>query len=389
MGKIVNKIPFNKSPVVGIEIDYIREAIDSKYLAGDGVFSRKCEATLENMTGTKKALLMPSCTAGLEICAMLVNIQPGDEVILPSFTFVSTANAFVLRGAKVIFVDVEADTMNISPSAIKAAITPRTKAIVVVHYAGVSCKMDEIMGIAATHDLFVIEDAAQAIGNSYKGKALGTIGHLGVFSFHETKNITSGGEGGALLINDETFIERAEIIREKGTNRKLFLRGNVDKYTWVDVGSSFLPSELQAAYLLAQLENKDKILQRRLELWKTYFEKLSILEKSSLVTLPIVPSYSSNNAHIFYLKCKDIEERTALISYLFERGVMAVFHYIPLHTSKCGLELGEFIGEDINTSIESQRLVRLPLFYELTNEEVSYVCENIIKFYDEIKNGRI
>jgi dTDP-4-amino-4,6-dideoxygalactose transaminase len=367
--------------VTGYEIDYIQEAIESKALSGDGYFSKKCERTLENILNAKKALLVPSCTAALELSALVIDIQPGDEVIVPSYTFVSTANAFALRGARLIFVDVESETMNISPAAIEEAITPKTRAIIPVHYAGIACKMDEIMALADKHNLFVIEDAAQAIGNSYKGKALGSIGHFGTFSFHETKNITSGGEGGALIINDERFIEKAEIIREKGTNRKLFLRGAVDKYTWVDIGSSFLPSEIQCAYLYAQLENLEMINSRRLYIWSLYRDKLSPLEDAGKVVLPFVPNYSTNNAHIFYLKCKDIEERSALIAYLKERNIMAVFHYVPLHSSKCGLEFGEFRGKDVHTTVESEKLLRLPLFYELSDVEVVSICEHIINFY--------
>lgn len=377
----MNSIPFNKSPVTGFEIEYIREAIESKALSGDGYFSKKCEKILEETTNAKKALLVPSCTAALELSALLINIKSGDEVIVPSYTFVSTANAYALRGATLVFVDVEPDTMNISPEAIENAITTRTKAIVPVHYAGVACKMDEIMALADKHGLYVIEDAAQAVGSDYKGRPLGSIGHFGTYSFHETKNITSGGEGGVLLINDARFIDKAEIIREKGTNRKLFLRGSVDKYTWVDIGSSFLPSEIQCAYLYAQLENLHAINSRRLEIWNQYKNSLRPLEEKGLVTLPFVPEYSSNNAHIFYLKCKDLSQRTALIAHLKEHNIMAVFHYVPLHSSKCGKELGEFSGHDNYTTIESERLVRLPLFYGLSNDEVMVICEHIVDFF--------
>ncbi|MFA0691744.1 dTDP-4-amino-4,6-dideoxygalactose transaminase [Vibrio splendidus] len=376
----MNKIPFNKSSVTGFEIEYIRQAIESKALSGDGYFSKKCENILEVQTSTQKALLVPSCTAALEFSALLIDVQPGDEIIVPSYTFVSTANAFALRGAKLVFVDVEPETMNISPSAIEQAITSKTKAIVPVHYAGVACKMDEIMALANEHGLYVIEDAAQSIGNNYKGKPLGSIGHFGTFSFHETKNITSGGEGGVLLINDQRFVEKAEIIREKGTNRKLFLRGAVDKYSWVDIGSSFLPSEIQCAYLFAQLENLQEINGRRLELWNIYKSKLQSLENEGIVTLPFVPEYSSNNAHMFYLKCQSIDERSALIEYLNEQNIMAAFHYVPLHTSKCGKELGEFCGEDVYTTMESERLVRLPLFYELRDDEVLTICGHVNDF---------
>ncbi|EOD80111.1 4-keto-6-deoxy-N-Acetyl-D-hexosaminyl-(Lipid carrier) aminotransferase [Grimontia indica] len=377
----MNSIPFNKSPVLGTEIDYIRQAIESRALCGDGIFSKRCEVLLTEMTSTHRALMVPSCTAALELSAILIDIQPGDEVILPSFTFVSTANAYALRGAKLVFVDIEKDSMNLDPKRVEEAITDRTKAIVVVHYAGMACKMDEIMQIAEKNNIYVIEDAAQAIGNHYRDRALGSIGHLGTFSFHETKNITSGGEGGALLINDEKLIERAEIIREKGTNRKLFLRGVVDKYSWVDIGSSFLPSEIQCAYLLAQLENIKKINGKRLALWNTYAAELSVLEEKGIVTLPSVPEYTGNNAHIFFLKCKNIDERSELITYLRNHNVAAVFHYVPLHSSKYGKTSGFFHGADHFTTCESEKLVRLPLYFELTENEVKKVCSLILEFF--------
>ncbi|WP_460751866.1 dTDP-4-amino-4,6-dideoxygalactose transaminase [Marinomonas epiphytica] len=374
-------IPFNKAPVLGTELAYIQQAIDSASLAGDGNFSRKCEALLESITLSQKVLLMPSCTAALEASALLVDIRPGDEVIMPSYTFVSTANAFALRGAKVVFVDIVENTMNISPEAIKRAITSKTKAIVVVHYAGVACDMDEIMLLARENDLFVIEDAAQAIGSHYKGKALGTIGHLGAYSFHETKNITSGGEGGALLINTPSLVERAEIIREKGTNRKSFLRGSIDKYSWVDIGSSFLPSEIQSAYLFAQLQCLERINSARVECWELYSELLSPLESSGHIRLPVIPPDSGNNAHMFYIKCRSVEQRSELISYMKSKGVLAVFHYVPLHSSSFGLKNTDFCGVDRYTTIESEKLIRLPIFYGLTVEETHYICQQVIDFY--------
>lgn len=377
----MNSIPFNKAPVLGSEIDYIRQAIDSRSLCGDSEFSKRCEALLEEMTSSHRALMTPSCTAALELSAILIDIKPGDEVILPSFTFVSTANAYALRGAKLVFVDIERDSMNLDPKRVEEAVTKKTKAIVVVHYAGMACKMDEIMEIASRNNLYVIEDAAQAVGNHYKGRALGSIGHLGVFSFHETKNITSGGEGGALLINDKGLIERAEIIREKGTNRKLFLLGAVDKYSWVDIGSSFLPSEIQCAYLLAQLENIERINGKRLTLWNAYANALSVLEEQGLATLPSVPEFTGNNAHIFFLKCRDIDERSALISHLRKHDVAAAFHYVPLHSSKYGKTSGFFHGIDHFTTQESEKLVRLPLYFELSEKEVERVSVLVLEFF--------
>lgn len=374
-------IPFNKAPVLGNELEYITDAISSKKLCGDGVYCKKSEELLENITNCAKALLTPSCTAALELAALLIDLKEGDEVIVPSYTFVSTANAFALRGAKIIFVDIQKETMNIDPISIAAAITERTKVIVPVHYAGVACDMDAIMSLAEQHGLFVVEDAAQAIGSFYKGKALGSIGHFGAFSFHETKNVTSGGEGGALLINAQKFIERAEIIREKGTNRNQFFRGSVDKYSWVDIGSSFLPSEIQAAYLYAQLLELANINLDRMNNWNKYHSALLHLEKKGIIELPFIPSFATNNAHMFYIKCSSLKERTKLLSYLKGKEIFAVFHYVPLHTAKAGLKLGEFIGNDINTTFESEKLVRLPLFYGMNAESVELIVECVNSFY--------
>ena len=374
-------IPFNKAPVLGNELEYIQEAIISQKLCGDGYFSKKSESLLEGLTGCKRALLTPSCTAALELAAILLDLQKGDEVIMPSYTFVSTANAFVLRGAKIVFVDVEKSTMNIDPTCIEAAITSRTKVIVPVHYAGIACDMTSIMNLAEKYGLFVVEDAAQAIDSEYNGKALGTIGHLGTFSFHETKNITSGGEGGALLINAEKLVERAEIIREKGTNRSQFFRGSVDKYSWVDIGSSYLPSEIQAAYLFAQLSSLNEITNNRISTWKCYSNGFSSLAENNLIELPFIPDYATNNGHMFYLKCKNIEERSALIIHLKNLAITAPFHYVPLHSASAGLKYSVFSGKDNFTTKESERLIRLPLYYEMPKEEVNFVINSISDFF--------
>ncbi|MBA6391078.1 dTDP-4-amino-4,6-dideoxygalactose transaminase [Colwellia sp. BRX10-3] len=376
-------IPFNNSPVVGNELDYISEAIASRALSGDGPFSKKCEVLLEQLTGCKKALLTPSCTAALEMAAILIDLKVGDEVIMPSYTFVSTANAFALRGAKIIFVDVDAATMNIDPECIKAAINSKTKAIVPVHYAGVACDMDSIMALAEEHNLYVVEDAAQAIDSFYNGKPLGTIGHFGTFSFHETKNITSGGEGGALLINDSKMLSRAEIIREKGTNRSQFFRGSVDKYSWVDIGSSYLPSEIQAAYLYGQLLKLSEINNDRRNSWNVYASKLDDLAVKGLITLPNISDFATNNGHMFYLKCESLAVRTALISHLRADGIMAVFHYVPLHSAPAGLEFGEFYGADVITTAHSERLVRLPLFYGITPDQLSKIINSVRGYYKQ------
>lgn len=371
-------IPFNKPPVTGNELNYIQNAITSAKLSGDGYYAKKCEKWFEDNTGTLKALLTPSCTHALELVAILLDIQPGDEVIVPSYTFVSTANAFVLRGAKIVFVDIRPDTMNIDEMKIEAAVTSKTKAIVPVHYAGVACEMDVIMNIAMKYSLFVVEDAAQGMMSTYKGKPLGTIGHLGTYSFHETKNYTSGGEGGLLLINNDKFISRAEIIREKGTNRSKFFRGMVDKYTWVDIGSSLLPSEIQSAYLYAQLEAATEINNFRLTIWNDYYDAFKFAEKDGLMNLPIVPDKARHNAHMFYLKLKNIEQRTSFINLMSSRGVMCVFHYIPLHTSPAGLIFGSFLEEDCHTTRESECLVRLPIYFNMTPEDKNKIIEATI-----------
>jgi len=373
-------ISFNVPPVVGNELKYIEQAIGNHKICGDGEFTKKCSAWMEEKTGTAKALLTTSCTHATEMAALLADIQPGDEVVMPSFTFVSTADAFVLRGAKVKFVDIRPDTMNIDETLIEDAITDKTKAIVPVHYAGVGCEMDTIMDIAGKHHLLVIEDAAQGVMSSYKGKALGTIGDYGCYSFHETKNYSMG-EGGALLIKDPDMIERAEIVREKGTNRSKFFRGQIDKYTWVDAGSSYLPSELNAAYLWAQLEQADMVNDNRLKSWNLYKELLTPIAEKEYITLPYIPEECTHNAHMFYIKTKNLEERSALISYLKENGVLAVFHYIPLHGAPAGQKYGEFIGEDKYTTRESERLVRLPMYYNLSEEDITYVAELISRFY--------
>jgi dTDP-4-amino-4,6-dideoxy-D-glucose transaminase len=375
----VEMISFNVPPYVGTEEKYISEAIASHRICGDGEFTKRCNAWLEKQTGVEKALLTTSCTHATEMAALLTNIQPGDEVIMPSYTFVSTADAFVLRGAKGVFVDIRPDTMNIDETLIEAAITSRTKAIVPVHYAGVACEMDTIMAIAKKYNLFVVEDAAQGVMSYYKGKALGTIGDYGCYSFHETKNYSMG-EGGALLIRDHENVERAEIIREKGTNRSKFFRGQIDKYTWVTAGSSYLPSELNAAYLYAQLEQAEKIFDDRMASWNYYYHELKALEDKGLLNLPYVPEECAHNAHMFYIKVKDLDERTRLIEYLKENGVNAVFHYIPLHSSPAGKELGRFCGEDCYTTKESERLLRLPLYYGMGNN-VERVVEVVKTFW--------
>lgn len=373
-------IPFNAPPVVGTEADYMQSAINSGKLCGDGGFTRRCQQWLEQRFHSKKVLLTPSCTASLEMAAILLDIQPGDEVIMPSYTFVSTANAFVLRGARIVFVDIRPDTMNIDETKIEAAITDRTRAIVPVHYAGVACEMDAIMAIARQHNLFVVEDAAQGVMSTYKGKALGTIGHIGCFSFHETKNYTAGGEGGATLINDPALIDRAEVIREKGTNRSQFFRGVVDKYTWRDIGSSYLMADLQAAFLWAQLDAAERINQQRLSLWETYYQALAPLAKAGRISLPVIPDGCQHNAHMFYLKLRDIDDRSALIAWLREAEIMAVFHYIPLHSSPAGEKFTVFHGEDRFTTQESERLLRLPLFYNLSAVNQRTVINTLLSY---------
>ncbi len=373
-------ISFNKPPYVGEEIKYIEEAVKAQKICGDGQFTKKCNKWFEDKTGAAKVLLTTSCTHATELAALLLDIQPGDEVIMPAYTFVSTADAFVLRGATAVFVDINPKTMNIDENLIEDAITEKTKAIVPVHYAGVSCEMDKIMEIAKKHNLYVVEDAAQGVMSTYKGKALGTIGDYGCYSFHETKNYSMG-EGGALLIRDGKNAELAEIIREKGTNRSKFFRGQIDKYTWVEAGSSYLPSDMNAAYLWAQLQKADEINENRLQSWNRYYEGLKDLEEAGKIELPYIPEYCEHNAHMFYIKAKDLEERSALISYLKENGVTAVFHYIPLHTAPAGKEYGRFHVEDKYTTKESERIIRLPMYYELDEQDAKKVMDLIHTFY--------
>ncbi len=373
-------IYFNKPPYVGKEKDYIAQAIASNKICGDGAFTQKCHKLLEDMTGSQKVLLTTSGSHSLEMAALLCGLKPGDEVILPSFTFSSTANAFALVGAKLVFVDIRPDTMNIDETKIEAAITDKTRVIVPVHYAGVGCEMDKIMEIAKKYNLKVVEDAAQGVMSTYHGKALGTIGDFGCFSFHETKNYSMG-EGGALLIRDAENNEAAEVLREKGTNRSRFLRGQVDKYTWVGYGSSYLPSDMNAAYLLAQLEEAEKINNDRLARWNQYHELLSPLEKEGKIEIAHIPEGCEHNAHMFWIKLKNLEERTAMIAYLKENGIYSMFHYVPLHSAEAGLRFGEFAGEDVYTTKESNRLTRLPMYYGLTEEEVEKVCDTVKSFW--------
>ena len=373
-------ISFNVPPYVGDELEYIKDAIEKHKISGDGEYTNKCNEFLEKMTGISKALLTTSCTHATEMAALLCDIKSGDEVIMPSYTFVSTADAFVLRGAKAVFVDIRPDTMNIDEKLIESAITDKTKAIAPVHYAGVACEMDTIMDIAKRHNLYVIEDAAQGIMSTYKGKALGTIGDYGCFSFHETKNYSMG-EGGALLIRDIENLEKAEIVREKGTNRSKFFRGQIDKYTWVDAGSSYLPSELNAAYLYAQLLKADEVYNDRMNSWNKYYNELKPLEEAGRIELPVIPEECVHNAHMFYIKTRDMEERTAFINYMGENGINCVFHYIPLHSAPAGHKYGMFFGEDRYTTKESERLVRLPLYYGLTDEDHERVCSKIKDFF--------
>lgn len=374
-------IRFNMPPVVGTELDYISRAIQSNRLAGDNEFTHKCHSWFEERLRGSKVLLTPSCTQALEMAAILLDIQPGDEVIMPSYTFVSTANAFAMRGATIVFVDIAPDTMNIDPAMIEAAITARTRAIVPVHYAGVSCDMDAIMQIAERHGLKVVEDAAQAMMSTYAGKPAGQIGHLAAYSFHETKNYTSGGEGGLLIINDERLFERAEIIREKGTNRSKFFRGMVDKYSWVDLGSSYLPSEIQAAFLLAQLDAAEEILENRLSIWNSYADHLAPLEQAGHLQLMKSPQGCEHNAHMFFIKARDINQRTELIEHLRQRGITAPFHYIPLHSSIAGMKFSRFHGTDTHTTRESERLLRLPLYYRLNQHDQECVINAVFEFF--------
>lgn len=374
-------IRFNVPPSVDGEMDNIKKAIESMHICGDGAFTQKCSEYLEKLTGTSKCLLTTSCTHALEMAALLCDIKEGDEVIMPSYTFVSTADAFVLRGATPVFVDIRPDTMNIDETLIEAAITEKTKAIAVVHYAGVACEMDVIMDIARRHHLKVVEDAAQAIMCTYKGKALGTIGDFGCFSFHETKNFSMG-EGGAILIRDPEYIEKAEILREKGTDRSKYYRGQVDKYRWQNFGSSYLPSDINAAYLYSQFEVAETINQARLNRFHQYYELLTPLMEAGKIELPVVPEGCEQSGHMFYIKTKDMEERTALIDFLKENDIMAVFHYIPLHTAPAGMKFGRFHGMDRYTTKESERLLRLPMFYQLTPEQVEYIAGKVKEFYE-------
>ena len=373
-------INFNVPPYTGKELEYIRECIEAQKICGDGRFTKKCNEWFEQRTKTGKCLLTTSCTHATEMAAILCDIREGDEVILPSYTFVSTADAFVLRGATAVFVDIRPDTMNIDEEKIEAAVTEKTKAIVPVHYAGVSCEMDRICEIAKKYNLKIVEDAAQGVMSTYKGKALGTIGDYGCYSFHETKNYSMG-EGGALLIRDEENADRAEIIREKGTDRSRFYRGQVDKYTWQDAGSSYLPSDMNAAYLYAQLEIADEINEARKEIWNTYYEGLSTLAEAGKIELPTVPEGCVHNAHMFYLKAADLDERSALIDHLKRKEILSVFHYIPLHSSPAGKKYGRFCGEDRYTTKESERLLRLPLYFGLTQEQNLYIIDMVKEFY--------
>jgi len=373
-------IPFNIPPFTGKEIDYVREAVENQKICGDGPFTKQCSKWMEERTGTVKCLLTTSCTHATELAALLAEVKEGDEAIMPAYTFVSTADAFVLRGATPVFVDIRPDTMNLDEKLIEDAVTERTKVIVPMHYAGVACEMDTILDIARRHHLMVIEDAAQGIMSTYKGKALGSIGDFGCYSFHETKNYSMG-EGGALLIRDSRYIEKAEILREKGTNRSKYYRGQIDKYTWVDFGSSYLPSDMNAGYLWAQLEMADTINDKRLKLWNQYYELLCPLAEQGLIELPIIPEGCVHNAHMFYIKVKDIEERSRLIDFSKKNGFWPVFHYIPLHTAPAGLRFGRFHGEDKYTTKESERLLRLPMYYSLEPEQVEYIVSKVKEFY--------
>ena len=374
-------IDFNRPAFVGSELEYIQDAIHRGMLCGDGIYTKKCSQWMEKEFDVSRVMLTTSCTHALEMAAFLCDIKPGDEVIMPSYTFVSTADAFLLRGAKIVFVDIRPDTMNLDEKLIEQAITPKTKVIVPVHYAGVACEMDTIMDIAHRHGLKVVEDAAQGVDACYKGKALGTIGDFGCYSFHETKNFTMG-EGGALLFQKEEYLEKAEILREKGTDRSKFFRGQVDKYRWMDYGSSYLPSELNAAYLYAQLEAKDKIQKKRMEIYEYYHRNLADLAAEGKVEQPYVPQECEHNAHMYYLKVKDMKVRTRLLAYLRENGICSVFHYVPLHSAPAGQKFGRFAGEDVYTTKESERLLRLPMFYNLDMEDVKRIVDVIHKFQE-------
>lgn len=372
-------IDFNRPPIVGTEQKYFQEALESGKLCGDGAFTRKVSEWFEDRFKVRYCYMTTSCTSALEMGSWLCDLQPGDEVIMPSYTFVSTADAFVLRGAKIVYVDVDPKTMNMNADLIENAITEKTKVIVPVHYAGVACDMDKIMKIAKKYDLKVVEDAAQGVNAYYKGKALGTIGDYGCYSFHDTKNYSMG-EGGAIVFNREEDRERAEIVREKGTNRSKFFRGQIDKYTWVGYGSSYLPSELNVAYLWAQLQQFDQIQEKRMAIWNYYDKALKPLAEAGYIEQPCIPDYAQHNAHMYYIKAKDLETRTDLIKYMKEKGVLTVFHYIPLHLSEAGKKFGRFSGEDVYTTRESERLMRLPLFYNLSEEDMKYTADCILNY---------
>ena len=378
-------VSFNCPPCYGTEMRYIEQVIASRQLCGDGPFSKKCQKWMQDRFDVQKAFLTTSCTSALDMALLLCKLQPGDEVILPSFTFSSTATSAVLSGARLVFVDIRPDTMNIDEKRIEEAITDRTKVIMVMHYAGISCEMDTILDIARRHNLIVVEDAAQGVMSTYKGRALGTIGDFGCYSFHETKNYSMG-EGGALLVKDPAYNERAEILWEKGTNRSKFYRGQIDKYTWVDFGDSYLPSELSAAYLWGQLEGADVINENRLATWNTYFSELRYLSDAERIDLPTVPPECRHNAHMFYIKCRDLDDRQAYIRYMREHGVEAVFHYIPLHSAPAGLRYGRFHGEDRFTTAESERLVRLPIYYGISEDAVEQVIRHTKDYFNEVQS---
>ena len=376
-------ISFNVPPFIGNELEYVKQAIEAHKICGDGLFTKKCNKWMEERFRAQKVLLTTSGSTALDMALLLCDLKPGDEVILPSYTFSSTANAAVLAGAKLVFVDIRPDTMNIDETKIEQAISDKTRVIVAVHYAGVACEMDTIMNIAKRYNLMVVEDAAQAVMSKYKGRALGTIGDFGCYSFHETKNYSMG-EGGAILINNSFFNEKAEILREKGTNRAKFFRGQVDKYTWVDFGDSYLPSELNAAYLWAQLLEADKINNTRIEIWNEYFKALTPLAKKGLIKLPTVPEYCNHNAHMFYIKCKNLTERTCFIKWMKEQDIMCVFHYIPLHSSPAGMKFGRFNGVDEYTTSESECLVRLPLYYGLLDEDIKKIIKAVKTYFNNV-----
>lgn len=374
-------VNFNIPPYVGKELEYVSDVVKKHKICGDGEYTKKCSKWMEDRFEANRVLLTTSGTSALDMAMLLCDLKPGDEVILPSYTFSSTANAFAIYGAKLVFVDIRPDTMNIDENKIESAITDKTRAIIVVHYAGIACEMDTIMEIASRHNLIVVEDAAQGVMSKYKGKYLGTIGDIGCYSFHETKNYSMG-EGGAIVINNPSYEERAEILREKGTNRSRFFRGQVDKYTWVDIGDSFLPSELNAAYLWGQLEVADQINENRLKTWNIYYNSFKPLQEKGLIELPVVPEGCVHNAHMFYIKCKNLKERTEFISFMKERDIQCVFHYIPLHSAPAGLKYGRFHGDDVYTTADSDRLVRLPMYYGIDENDLKEVVDGVLSFYN-------